>query len=163
MGMNALARKIKLSLLLSSLPPFSPSLQTDDRSKLPQFAPLFFLHPSSLNHFLLSYIFIQQISLSVDVSVHLYPSSRFLFRCTFLTIPPADVCFLILNYFSLVTTLCFLCLCTPTPSSLFPPRSDGFSPLFSFPFPPLLIPLSSSLQHSAQSIRCPLLSPSIHP
>lgn len=49
------ARKIKLSALFSSVPPFSSSLQTDDRSKLSPFTPLFSLHPSSLNHFSLSH------------------------------------------------------------------------------------------------------------
>lgn len=59
-GNERLARKIKLSLLLSSLSPFSPSLQTDDRSKLLPSTLLFFLHPSSLNHFFLyENIFIQ--------------------------------------------------------------------------------------------------------
>ena len=136
MGMNAWLRK---SNCHSSFPLFLPSLlhlQTDDRSKLPS---LFSLHPSPLNHFSRSHIFILQISLSVDISLHLRPSNLF--------------------HFSYLSSFY-----TPLPPS--PPPSDGFSPLFSFPFPPLIIPLSSSLQHSAQSIRCPsssLLHPSLNP
>lgn len=64
------------------------------------------------------------------------------------------------SYLSFAPSL--FCLCTPMPSSLLLPPSDGFSPLFSFPFPPLLIPLSSSLQHAVQSISWPL-PPALHP
>lgn len=64
------------------------------------------------------------------------------------------------------SSLPLFCLCMPMASSLFLSPSDGFSPLFSFPSPPLLIPLSSSLQHSTQSISWPpppSLYPSLNP
>lgn len=138
MGMNAPARKIKLSLLLSSLPPSSPSLQTDDRSKLPPFTPLFFLHPSSLNHFSLSDVFIRQISASDDVSLHLYPSGLSLFPS-----PPPHVVSLFLRSFFALSALLHLsfsvspCQCLPLFSSL-----QVMDSLLSFLFP---FPLSSSL------------------
>lgn len=100
---------------------------------------------------------------SLCLLMSLFISTRLVYF-TFLTRPPAyGVTSFLILFLSLQSShLCFLCVCMQTPSSLFPSRSDGFSPLCSFPCPPPLIPLSSSLQHSAQSIRYPSsLPPSI--
>lgn len=156
MGMNGVARKIKLSLLLSSLPPLPPSLQTDDRSKL---LPLFSLHPSWLNHSPLPHVFIQQIYVFVDVSLHLAPSSPF-------PTPPPPFQFTLFPHFKLTCftplppfVLCLRAKCHPHVSPL-EVMDSLLCFLFPFPLSSSLFPQVSSTLYN-QSVAPSYLAPSI--
>lgn len=146
MGMNG---RLGKSNCHSSFPCFrgpSPSLQTDDRSKLLPFPPLFFHHPSSLNHLMFSHIFIQQISPSGSLSSHLCPSSPII--CTLVDSSGLGA---ISFFFSAFSSLVVL------PSN----KVMDFFPPSSFPFPPLFVSPCPNVQQSVQSINRPLLF--IHP
>lgn len=122
-GNERLVRKIKLSLLLSSLPPFSPSLQTDDRSNCCRSLCCF----SSVRHH------------SITSPTNVLTSSLL----------PGLLLFLFFIHFPSLSFQVFLL-----------PRTDEFSPLFSFPSPHPSFLNSPKLCTINQ---LPLLHPSFHP